>query len=193
RSHAAPTDGKARTTVSKRCRPDRANRRAAGTAPSARNRGTVGGDRQRLNLPAATTMHTANSTRLAVDLGRRSYEIIIGTGLLDEPASYINAINSRRVLVITNTVVAPLYLQRLCAALDDFELDTLVLPDGEAQKTLATSSLIYDHLLQHGYGRDATIVALGGGVLGDIAGFAAATYQRGIDFVQVPTTLLAQV
>ena len=138
-------------------------------------------------------MHTANSTRLAVDLGRRSYEIIIGTGLLDEPASYINAINSRRVLVITNTVVAPLYLQRLCAALDDFELDTLVLPDGEAQKTLATTSLIYDHLLQHGYGRDATIVALGGGVLGDIAGFAAATYQRGIDFVQVPTTLLAQV
>lgn len=135
----------------------------------------------------------ANTSTLTVDLGRRSYNILIGTSLLDDPAAYAGAIAGNRVLVITNTVVAPLYLERVRAALADYTTDALILADGEAHKTLPTVEHIYDHLLQHGYGRDATIVALGGGVLGDIAGFAAASYQRGIDFVQVPTTLLAQV
>lgn len=140
-----------------------------------------------------TDSATQHPTVMTVDLGRRSYAIHIGTGLLDDAQAYAGAIAGRRVLIVTNTTVAPLYLERVRKALSGYETDTLVLEDGEAYKTLATTQRIYDHLLQHGYGRDATIVALGGGVLGDIAGFAAATYQRGVDFVQVPTTLLAQV
>lgn len=131
--------------------------------------------------------------QLPVELGSRSYDIHIGPGLLADSNTWVGAITGTRVLVVTNTVVRQWYLSPVLQALADYDTDTLVLADGEAHKTLATTELIYTHLLEGGYGRDATIVALGGGVLGDIAGFAAATYQRGIAFVQAPTTLLAQV
>lgn len=134
------------------------------------------------------------ATHLDVDLGARSYAIEIGAGLIGDAAAYAGAIRAKRVLVVTNDTVAPLYLARVRAALTPaHEVDHLVLPDGEAYKTLTTAEKIYDKLLSDGHGRDSTIVALGGGVIGDLAGFAAATYQRGIDFVQLPTTLLAQV
>ncbi len=134
-----------------------------------------------------------DGARLQVALGRRSYDIRIGAGLLDDPMSYAGAIAGERVLIVTNDTVGALHLKGVQEALAEYQVDTLELADGEAHKTLATVERIYDHLLEGGYGRDATIIALGGGVLGDIAGFAAATYQRGVDFVQVPTTLLAQV
>lgn len=136
----------------------------------------------------------SDTATLNLDLGERSYAIDIGSELIGDPTAYEGAVAGQRVLIVTNDTVAPLYgaavAQALAAA---HEVDTLVLPDGEAYKTLATLERIYDRLLESGYGRDATLVALGGGVVGDIAGFAAATYQRGIDFIQIPTTLLAQV
>ncbi|MES1950031.1 3-dehydroquinate synthase [Salinisphaera sp. S4-8] len=137
--------------------------------------------------------HTAR-TDLRVELGERGYDIVIARGLIEDPSAYAGAIRGQRVLIVSNDTVAPLYARAVEHALSaEHEVDTLVLPDGEQYKTLATLDTIYDRLLENGYGRDATIVALGGGVVGDIAGFAAASYQRGIDFVQLPTTLLAQV
>jgi len=130
---------------------------------------------------------------LTVALGQRSYPIHIGAGLLGEAALYRPALRGRQVLVVSNDTVAPLYLERVRAALEGLEVDSLQLADGEAYKTLTTLGTIYDRLLERAYARDCAIVALGGGVVGDIAGFAAATYQRGVDFIQVPTTLLAQV
>ncbi len=134
-----------------------------------------------------------HAAHLDVDLGALSYTIAIAPGLIGDPAAYAGAIRGPRVLIVTNDTVASWYLARVATALAAYELDDLVLPDGEAHKTLATVGIIYDKLLRGGYGRDATIIALGGGVIGDIAGFAAATYQRGVDFIQLPTTLLAQV
>lgn len=130
---------------------------------------------------------------LTVELGARSYPIYIGPGLLGQPELLRRHVRARQVLVVTNTVVAPLYLERITAALEGLQVDTLVLPDGESSKTLDTLSLIYDQLLSGRHNRTTTLVALGGGVVGDMTGFAAATYQRGVDFIQVPTTLLAQV
>jgi 3-dehydroquinate synthase len=131
---------------------------------------------------------------LRVDLGRRGYDIAIAPGLLGHSDAWRGAIRGERVLVVTNATVGPLYVRAVEQTLaDTHRVQTLTLPDGEQYKTLATLETIYDHLLRDGYARDATIIALGGGVIGDIAGFAAASYQRGIDFVQVPTTLLAQV
>ncbi|MES1926348.1 3-dehydroquinate synthase [Salinisphaera sp. T31B1] len=131
---------------------------------------------------------------LSVDLGTRSYDIRIGRGLLGDPAAYQGAIRGSRVLVVTNDTVGPLYAQTVTTALaDEHEVDVLALPDGEAYKNLSTLNRIYDRLLEANHGRDSTLIALGGGVVGDIAGFAAASYQRGVDFVQLPTTLLAQV
>ncbi len=129
--------------------------------------------------------------QLAVDLGERTYPIYIGPGLLAQPELYERHCGSGQLLVVTNDRVAPLYLDQVVAALGDPE--TLVLPDGEAEKTLTRTEQVLDRLLRAGFGRDGTLVALGGGVIGDLAGFAAAIYQRGIDFIQVPTTLLAQV
>ncbi|MDA3921315.1 MAG: 3-dehydroquinate synthase [Salinisphaera sp.] len=132
--------------------------------------------------------------KLHVALGDRSYDILIGTGLLGNSDAYEGAIHGRSVLIVTNETVAPLYCETVKNALSArHTVDTLVLPDGEAYKNLATLERIFDRLLSDGYSRDATIVALGGGVIGDLAGFAAAAYQRGIDFLQLPTTLLAQV
>jgi len=133
---------------------------------------------------------------LEVDLGERSYPILIGPGLLGQPGKLSPYIKGSRVLVVTNEVVAPLYLEALMASLQaagNVQVDTLVLPDGEHTKTLATLQLIYDALLSNRHERSTTLIALGGGVTGDITGFAAATYQRGVNFIQVPTTLLAQV
>jgi 3-dehydroquinate synthase len=128
---------------------------------------------------------------LTVALGERSYPIHIGRNVLGQGALYGEA--AKQVLVVTNEVVAPLYLARVVAALRDREVATLVLPDGEHHKTLATFATILDTLVDGRFHRDACLVALGGGVVGDVTGFAAAAFQRGIDYVQVPTTLLSQV
>jgi len=130
---------------------------------------------------------------LDVALGARSYPIWIGAGLLADSARWRAPIRGRHVLVVTNTTVAALYLQRVLAGLAGLQHAHLVLPDGEAHKTLDASGQIFAALAALGASRDATILALGGGVIGDLAGFAAACWMRGIDFIQMPTTLLAMV
>jgi 3-dehydroquinate synthase len=130
---------------------------------------------------------------LVVELGDRSYPIHLGSGLLAQAELYRPHLRGGQPLIVTNETVAPLYLEQVQRALAGTGPQTLVLPDGEAHKTLATLARIYDALLTGGYGRDSVLVALGGGVIGDLTGFAAATFQRGIGFIQVPTTLLAQV
>ena len=130
---------------------------------------------------------------VTVDLGPRSYPIHIGSGLLAESSLWTPHLGNGQVMLVTNTMLAPRYLAPLHAALGDRRADTLILPDGETTKTLATAERIWDALLAARCGRDATLIALGGGVIGDLTGFAAACYQRGIDFIQMPTTLLAQV
>ncbi len=127
-----------------------------------------------------------------VDLDDRSYPIYIGNDVLG--AEHLaQHIPGRQVLVVTNETIAPLYLERTLAELSDFQCDAVLLPDGERYKTLETAGRIYDRLLESRMDRQVTLVALGGGVVGDITGFVAATYQRGVHFVQIPTTLLAQV
>lgn len=130
---------------------------------------------------------------LELDLGERSYPIFIGSGLLERADLLRPYIKGERVLIVSNEVVAPLYLHKVQGALGDVRCDVIVLPDGEHTKTLQTLSLIYDKLLEERHERSSTLIALGGGVVGDITGFAAATYQRGVNFVQIPTTLLSQV
>lgn len=130
---------------------------------------------------------------LKVELGSRSYPILIGDGLLGDAGLLRQHVPARDVLVVSNTTVAPLYLDALRAGLDPRRIVEVILPDGEAHKTLANVSRILDVLVANRFGRDCTVVALGGGVVGDMAGFAAACYQRGVSFVQVPTTLLSQV
>ena len=130
---------------------------------------------------------------LTVDLGARQYPIYIGAGLISESDLYRPYIGGRQVMIVSNETVAPLYLDRVRQALAGFEVGALILPDGEQFKTLDIWSRIFDALLTERFARDCTVVALGGGVIGDMAGFAAASYQRGVDFIQVPTTLLAQV
>lgn len=130
---------------------------------------------------------------LYVELGDRRYPIHIGPGLLDQPELLRPHLPGQQVLVISNTTVAPLYLDRVRAALTGLRHEVLILPDGEQYKTLATLDAVFTALLNHRFARDCTLVALGGGVIGDMVGFAAACYQRGVHFVQIPTTLLAQV
>ena len=130
---------------------------------------------------------------LQLDLGKRSYPIYIDSKLLSESNLLSLHIQGKRVCIVTNTVVSPLYLDSLKSLLIDFDVDVLVLPDGEAEKSLANFEVIMSHLLKSSHGRDTTLIALGGGVIGDITGFAAASYQRGINFIQIPTTLLSQV
>jgi 3-dehydroquinate synthase len=130
---------------------------------------------------------------LTVALGERSYPIHIGTGLLADPDLYRPHVRGRQVMIVTNETVGPLYLEAVRTGLAGFSLGTVVLPDGEVYKTQEVLGRIYDALLEGRFSRDCTLVALGGGVIGDMAGFAAACYQRGVDFIQVPTTLLAQV
>ncbi|MGB1262846.1 MAG: 3-dehydroquinate synthase [Cognaticolwellia sp.] len=132
-------------------------------------------------------------TTLQVKLGTRSYPIYIDSGLLTNSDLLSNHIRSTRICIISNDIVAPLYAQQLKDSLNKFDIDELILPDGEAEKSLANFEKIMSHLLQGNHGRDTTLIALGGGVIGDITGFAAACYQRGIDFIQLPTTVLSQV
>lgn len=135
--------------------------------------------------------------KLDVDLGERSYPIYIGSGLLSNADLLKKHIKGSQVLIVTNTTVAPLYLSSLQASLvkcqRDLAVDVVVLPDGEQYKNLETLNTIYDCLLKNRHERKTTLIALGGGVVGDITGFAAATYQRGVNFIQIPTTLLSQV
>jgi 3-dehydroquinate synthase len=137
----------------------------------------------------------AASHTVSVDLGERSYPIYIGSGLLHEPEFLINHIPGNSALIVTNTVVAPLYLEAVEQALGEHDIryDSLILEDGEQYKTVATAEKIIDCLLQNRHDRQTSLIALGGGVIGDITGFAAAIYQRGVHFIQIPTTLLSQV
>ena len=130
---------------------------------------------------------------LNVDLGERSYPILIGSGVLGRPEILAPFVDGNQALVVTNRTVAPLYLDALRAALGEVPTDVFELEDGERFKTLDSYSQIIDALMEKRHNRSTTLVALGGGVVGDIAGFVAATYQRGVACIQVPTTLLAQV
>jgi len=130
---------------------------------------------------------------ISVNLGDRSYPIVIGRDLLDGNFDLSRYVSSNDCLVVSNETVAPLYLERLRPNLAGCDVNTICIPDGESYKTVATLQTILDELVSSGANRDTTLVALGGGVVGDIAGFAAACYMRGVGFLQVPTTLLAQV
>jgi 3-dehydroquinate synthase len=130
---------------------------------------------------------------LQVDLGPLSYPITIGAGLLSNRELLSPLVPGRDLLIVTNTTVAKLYLAKLTASFAQRRIAECILPDGEQHKTLQTAGWVIDALVANKLNRDATVVALGGGVVGDIAGFAAACYQRGIGYVQIPTTLLAQV
>ena len=129
---------------------------------------------------------------LTVELGDRSYPILIGQGLLGHYDLSPFATGSQ-VMIVTNDTVAPLYLESARACFPGKQVDTVVLPDGEKYKDWQTLNLIFDGLLEKRHSRKTTLVALGGGVVGDMTGFAAASYQRGVPFIQIPTTLLSQV
>ena len=143
-------------------------------------------------MPTADIRH---SLGVSINLGERSYPIAIGAGLLGAPSTYAALPQAATALIVTNTTVAPLYADALRAALAGkyAQVHVVVLPDGEEHKNWQTLNLIFDALLQHGCDRKTVLFALGGGVVGDMTGFAAASYMRGVPFVQVPTTLLAQV
>ncbi len=130
---------------------------------------------------------------LTVELGSRSYPIHIGQQLLDHAGLLTPHIHSRQVMIVSNDTVAPLYLENVRQQLSNFDTAAVILPDGEQYKNLDTLNTIFTALLERRFNRDCTLVALGGGVIGDITGFAAASYQRGVAFLQIPTTLLAQV
>ena len=131
--------------------------------------------------------------QLVVNLGDRSYPIYIGAGLLPRAAALAGVQPGTQVLVVSNNVVAPLYLETLLGGLADATVRTLIIEDGERHKTMETLNGIITRLLEEQFNRTCTLIALGGGVIGDVTGFAAACYQRGVRYIQVPTTLLAQV
>ena len=132
---------------------------------------------------------------LKVDLGQRSYPIYIGSDLIDRPELFEACSKASSIYIVTNTTVAPLYAERLSKTLASFgkPLRTIALPDGESFKDWKNLQTIFDELLKHGADRQTVLIALGGGVIGDMTGFAAASFMRGIRFIQVPTTLLSQV
>ena len=130
---------------------------------------------------------------LKVDLGDRSYPISIGQGLLSESELLTQHIPGNSALIVSNETVAPLYMNKVEESLVDIRHQSLILPDGEEHKNLNVLTTIYDFLLKNRFDRNTTLIALGGGVIGDITGFAAASYQRGVHLVQIPTTLLSQV
>ena len=153
-----------------------------------------------LSIPPTSSASSPSAVALppqtvTIDLGDRSYAIQIGTGLLGAPETYAGLPKAAAALIVTNTTVAPLYAERLHAALQSWykTIHVVSLPDGEAYKTWETLNTIFDTLLAHACDRKTVLFALGGGVVGDMTGFAAASYMRGVPFVQVPTTLLAQV
>lgn len=130
---------------------------------------------------------------LNVELGDKSYPIYIGIDLLSLKSLFVDQIKGRQVMIVTNKTIAPLYLEQLTSILDGFNVQSVILPDGEEFKKLETLNKVFDALLEAKFDRTSTLIALGGGVIGDITGFAAASYQRGVGFIQVPTTLLSQV
>lgn len=132
--------------------------------------------------------------QIQVDLGERSYPIYIGQNLMNDSEALSRYLFKKRILIVTNETVAPLYLNQIQEVMVSFgEVESVILPDGEQFKDLTHLDAIFTALLQRNYGRDSVLVALGGGVIGDMTGFAAACYQRGINFIQIPTTLLSQV
>jgi 3-dehydroquinate synthase len=132
--------------------------------------------------------------RIQVELGVRSYPIYIGPNLLKQYELFERCLQYKKVLIVTNDTIAPLYLEKVQALLAPFQCAIpVILPDGEQYKTLTQMDDIFTSLLSQNMGRDTVLLALGGGVIGDMTGFAAACYQRGVDFIQVPTTLLSQV
>ena len=130
---------------------------------------------------------------IKVDLGERSYSIHIGNSILSDKKIFNQYITSKQVLVVTNEKVAPLYLKAIEKHLAKFDYEVFILPDGEAYKSLDSLNQIITQLLERKFSRTCMLIALGGGVIGDLTGFAAACYQRGVKFIQIPTTLLAQV
>ncbi len=131
---------------------------------------------------------------MTVPLAERSYPLYIGEALLQLPALLSRHLTGKQAMVVTQEALVPLYLDTLAASLpSDLSWDYLCIADGESYKNLDTLSLIFDSLLEKGHGRQTTLIALGGGIVGDVVGFAAACYLRGVDFIQIPTTLLAQV
>lgn len=133
--------------------------------------------------------------KVFVTLGERSYPITIAAGLFSDPASFGPLKAGNRAMLVTNQTLAPLYLDAIRKQLESagVKVDQVILPDGEQYKTLTVMDQVFTALLEKSHGRDTTLVALGGGVIGDLTGFAAASYQRGVRFIQVPTTLLSQV
>ncbi|WP_345827930.1 3-dehydroquinate synthase [Pantoea sp. BRR-3P] len=133
--------------------------------------------------------------KITVSLGDRSYPITIAAGLFNDPASFWPLKAGDNAMLVTNQTLAPIYLEPLSALLSNagVKVDQVILPDGEQYKTLAVMDEVFTALLKKPHGRDTTLIALGGGVIGDLTGFAAASYQRGVRFIQVPTTLLSQV
>ena len=157
-------------------------------------------DTARQRTKARTHMNEQACTTLNVDLGERSYPILIGRGLLDDGellTRYIGTSSGAggKIAIVTNTTIAPLYLEKVAAPLraSGREIVTIVLPDGEEYKNWQSLNLVFDALLANKCDRKTTLVALGGGVIGDLTGYAAASYMRGVPFVQIPTTLLSQV
>ncbi|TDP62774.1 3-dehydroquinate synthase [Roseateles toxinivorans] len=149
-----------------------------------------------MNSVSSPQLAPASSpSRISIALAERSYEILIGSGLLDSADAWRDLPRADCALIVSNVTVAPLYLARLQTALSQHyrRIEVLNLPDGEAYKDWTSLNLIIDALLSRGCDRKTVLFALGGGVIGDMTGFAAAVYMRGVPFVQVPTTLLAQV
>jgi len=131
--------------------------------------------------------------KLNLNLGEKSYPIYIGENLLAQPDFLTKHITGNQVMIVSNTTVAPLYIDKVKSLLTDFEVCEVILPDGEQYKNLDTVNQIFTCLLENRLDRSSTLIALGGGVVGDMTGFAAASYQRGVNFIQIPTTLLSQV
>ncbi|CAQ82164.1 MULTISPECIES: 3-dehydroquinate synthase [Photorhabdus] len=133
--------------------------------------------------------------KIIVTLGERSYPITIAKGLFDDPSAFAPLKAGQQVMLVTNQTLAPLYLAKVKATLQQagVRVDEIILPDGEQYKSLSILDDVFSALLENNHGRDTTLIALGGGVIGDLTGFAAACYQRGVRFIQIPTTLLAQV
>ncbi|MFW5451005.1 MAG: 3-dehydroquinate synthase [Methylophagaceae bacterium] len=130
---------------------------------------------------------------LQVALGERSYPIYIGGNILSQTELLTQHIKNKEVVIVTNTTVAPLYLKDILTVLSAYQCESVILPDGEQHKTLEVLNQVFDGLLKVHFSRQVTLIALGGGVIGDMTGFAAACYQRGVPFIQIPTTLLSQV
>jgi len=146
-----------------------------------------------LNYYSLFLMHDSKIEMLTVNLNERSYPIYIGTGVLQQIDALLPSLKGQQVMLVSNETVAPLYLERVQQAFSGFQVDSTILPDGEKYKTLDVLNQIFTRLLDKTHNRTTTLVALGGGVVGDMTGFAAASYQRGVDFIQIPTTLLSQV